>query len=269
MNARAHNHEPAAQPMRARAEHISIEASPDIAAPVRHPHRRTLSKFILSSRLRAASTELSLLQDHYISVRQTRGKEAPRKYVLDLRFVNARPERVRNVAWVFLGAAIVALLATIGALLWARSEATNFWMHPGFFGAVDPGAFEDRHPARLDRVRGPGRDNRPGEVAGPVGVRDVPGRVFFLGLDLVDAFRRFQPFGADGDGSLSQDLFFSFTTMLTIGFGNLVPAGNPGQSMAVAEGLTGQLFLVVAVAKVVSAWRPKPRTGHGGGATNG
>ena len=136
MNARAHNHEPAAQPMRARAEHISIEASPDIAAPVRHPHRRTLSKFILSSRLRAASTELSLLQDHYISVRQTRGKEAPRKYVLDLRFVNARPERVRNVAWVFLGAAIVALLATIGALLWARSEATNFWMHPGFFGAV-------------------------------------------------------------------------------------------------------------------------------------
>ncbi|HET6831263.1 MAG TPA: potassium channel family protein [Solirubrobacterales bacterium] len=68
-------------------------------------------------------------------------------------------------------------------------------------------------------------------------------------------------FGADGDGNLAQDLFFSFTTMLTIGFGNLVPAGNPGQTMAVAEGLTGQLFLVVAVAKAVASWRPAPRPG--------
>jgi hypothetical protein len=29
--------------------------------------------------------------------------------------------------------------------------------------------------------------------------------------------------------------------------------------MAVAEGLTGQLFLVVAVAKAVASWRPAPR----------
>lgn len=69
--------------------------------------------------------------------------------------------------------------------------------------------------------------------------------------------------GTDGDGTLDQDLFFSFTTMLTIGFGNLVPAGNPGQTMAVAEGLMGQLFLVVAVAKVVSSWRPASRAGDG------
>jgi len=35
-----------------------------------------------------------------------------------------------------------------------------------------------------------------------------------------------------------------------------VPAGNPGQSVAVLEMLVGQLFLVIAIAKVVSAWRP-------------
>lgn len=136
MNARAQNYEPAAQPMRARAEHISIEATPDVGTPVRHPHRRTLSKFILSSRLRGVSTELSLLQDHYISVRQSRGKEEPRKYVLDLRFVNARPERVRSIAWMFLGATIAVVLATVAALLWARFEATTLWTHPGFFGGV-------------------------------------------------------------------------------------------------------------------------------------
>ena len=63
-------------------------------------------------------------------------------------------------------------------------------------------------------------------------------------------------FGSQGSGTLSQDLFFSFTTLTTTGYGNLVPAGNPGQTFAVLEMLTGQLFLVTAVAKVVSAWRP-------------
>ena len=47
---------------------------------------------------------------------------------------------------------------------------------------------------------GPGRDRLAGEVPGPGGFRHVPGRVFFLFLDLVEAFRRFQPFLADRDG---------------------------------------------------------------------
>ena len=63
-------------------------------------------------------------------------------------------------------------------------------------------------------------------------------------------------FGSQGRGTFSQDLFFSFTTLTTTGYGNLVPAGNPGQTFAVIEMLTGQLFLVTAVSKVVSAWRP-------------
>jgi hypothetical protein len=63
-------------------------------------------------------------------------------------------------------------------------------------------------------------------------------------------------FGPQGEGSFSQDLFFSFTTLTTTGYGNLVPATNPGQTLAVGEMLIGQLFLVTAVAKVVSTWRP-------------
>lgn len=63
-------------------------------------------------------------------------------------------------------------------------------------------------------------------------------------------------FGSQGEGTLPDDLFFSFTTMTTIGYGSLVPAGNPGQTLAVAEGVIGQLFLVVAVAKAFDSWRP-------------
>jgi hypothetical protein len=64
-------------------------------------------------------------------------------------------------------------------------------------------------------------------------------------------------FGQAGDGSLSQDLFFSFVTMTTVGYGNLVPAANPGQTFSVIEAVTGQLFLVVAVGKIISGLQPR------------
>jgi hypothetical protein len=64
-------------------------------------------------------------------------------------------------------------------------------------------------------------------------------------------------FGSAGQGSLSEDLFFSFVTMTTVGYGNLVPAANPGQTFAVLEAVTGQLFLVVAVGKIISGLQPR------------
>ena len=66
-------------------------------------------------------------------------------------------------------------------------------------------------------------------------------------------------FGDAGDGTIADVLFFSFITLTTTGYGNLVPAQNPGQSLAVLEALLGQLFLVTAVAKIVSAWQPRRR----------
>lgn len=63
-------------------------------------------------------------------------------------------------------------------------------------------------------------------------------------------------FGPQGEGTMPQILFFSFTTLTTTGYGNLIPATNPGQSLAVAEMLIGQLFLITTFGKVVNAWRP-------------
>ena len=58
-------------------------------------------------------------------------------------------------------------------------------------------------------------------------------------------------------GPRSSDyLFFSYTTLTTTGYGNLVPAGTVGQSFAVLEMLVGQVFLVTLVAGLVSLWRP-------------
>src|SRR5215813_5111797 len=93
-------------------------------------------------------------------------------------------------------------------------------------------------------------------VLGAIDIYLLVGMLFafiyrFLGVVQPSLF-----FGASGDGRVAQDLFFSFTTLTTTGYGNLVPAGNPGQSFAVAEMLIGQLFLVTAVAKVINAFQP-------------
>jgi hypothetical protein len=92
--------------------------------------------------------------------------------------------------------------------------------------------------------------------------------MFFAFLYHASAVSRGTPpfFGSGGQGTFPQDLFFSFTTLTTTGYGDLVPAGNPGQTFAVAEMLIGQLFLVTAVGKVVSSWRPgQGRRGLRGG----
>ncbi len=83
------------------------------------------------------------------------------------------------------------------------------------------------------------------------------GMAFAFAYRVIGAAQAPPFFGTRGDGTVSQDLFFSFVTLTTTGYGNLVPADNPGQSLAVLEALTGQLFLVTAVAKIVSAWRPR------------
>src|SRR5215469_9933152 len=100
-------------------------------------------------------------------------------------------------------------------------------------------------------------------VLGAIDIYLLVGMLFafiyrFIGIVQASPF-----FGANGDGKIPQDLFFSFTTLTTTGYGNLVPAGNPGQTFSVAEMLVGQLFLVIAVAKVINAYTPVLRPGSG------
>ena len=56
--------------------------------------------------------------------------------------------------------------------------------------------------------------------------------------------------GAEGD-SLANQVFFSFTTLTTTGYGNLVPVSTGAQTVAVAEAITGQFFLITAVARIM------------------
>lgn len=54
----------------------------------------------------------------------------------------------------------------------------------------------------------------------------------------------------------SDFIFFSYTTLTTTGYGDLVPGGQPGRMVAGLEMMIGQIFLVTLVAGLVSLWRP-------------
>jgi Ion channel len=100
-------------------------------------------------------------------------------------------------------------------------------------------------------------------LLGAVAAYVLIGMFFAFAYKAAGEFGSVPFFGTDGPGSLSQDLFFSFVTMTTVGYGNLVPAANPGQSLAVVEALIGQLFLVVAVGKIINSFTPQRRKRSG------
>jgi hypothetical protein len=61
--------------------------------------------------------------------------------------------------------------------------------------------------------------------------------------------------------TINEYVFFSYTTLTTVGYGNLVPAGTVGQTFAMLEALFGQIYLVIVVARLVSLWgQERPRT---------
>jgi len=54
------------------------------------------------------------------------------------------------------------------------------------------------------------------------------------------------------DAGTTDFIYFSYVTLATVGYGDLTAASNLGRMLAVAEALSGQLYLVSAVALLVS-----------------
>jgi Ion channel len=66
------------------------------------------------------------------------------------------------------------------------------------------------------------------------------------------------PFFTNDPGADRSDfLYFSYITLSTTGYGDLVPATDVGRMLAVAEALLGQIYLVTVVALIVANLRPR------------
>jgi len=96
-------------------------------------------------------------------------------------------------------------------------------------------------------------------ILGALSVYTVLGMLFTFLYGLVDRLQSDPFFEGVADPAGSDFLFFSYTTLTTTGYGNLVPASQPGQMVSGLEMLIGQIFLVTLVAGLVSLWRPGQR----------
>jgi hypothetical protein len=98
-------------------EQIAIEGEPrHYVEPLKQPHRITRSRWSLASRLHGCSTELSLLEGHYLRVHSVRSRGQGRKYQFDLRYMNPRPVRVHHIAWAWLFACVASFAVAAWAL---------------------------------------------------------------------------------------------------------------------------------------------------------
>jgi hypothetical protein len=93
-------------------------------------------------------------------------------------------------------------------------------------------------------------------ILGAVSVYTVLGILFSFAYSTIDHVQSGRFFSEVAHPKGSEFLFFSYTTLTTTGYGNLVPAGQPGRMLAGLEMMLGQLFLVTLVAGLVSLWRP-------------
>jgi hypothetical protein len=52
-------------------------------------------------------------------------------------------------------------------------------------------------------------------------------------------------------------IYFSFVTLLTLGYGDIVPTSIAARSLAILEGITGQLYIVILISSLVSQFSAK------------
>jgi Ion channel len=164
---------------------------------------------------------------------------------------DVRPERVRL-------AALVAVAAVVAALI-AERVASDRLLGIAFIGVAILLTIAAVTILRRVIVGASQVDFR--TILGAVSVYALLGLLFAFVYFAVSRWNDREFFTGVAESRSSDYLFFSYTTLTTTGYGNLIPAGTVGQSFAVFEMLLGQIFLITLVAGLVSLWRPGARDG--------
>lgn len=97
---------------------------------------------------------------------------------------------------------------------------------------------------------------------GPINVMRVQGAVavyLLLGVAYAQAYQfvaRFDPTAISStEGPVTQFrdwIYFSFSTLSTLGYGDIIPTGRFTRSLAIGEAISGQLYLAILIARLVA-----------------
>ena len=148
-------------------------------------------------------------------------------------------------------ALVLATIATVLAAVSAASEAAR--LNAANF--IEIGLLAVAMAAVLRRVvTSDSVSSR--TILGAISVYTSLGILFTWAYGLIDRIEGGGFFGAGVATEGSDFLFFSYTTLTTTGYGDLVPAGQVGRMVSGLEMMLGQIFLVTLVAGLVSLWKP-------------
>ncbi len=147
----------------------------------------------------------------------------------------------------FFIAAVAAVAVTVGAAVVAATGVRTFGGLAGLAGAgllaLVPVAIvlEFRRDLTVTRQ----------SVIAAICIYVVLG-MFFASLESAVSSLSGLPYFVGRQSADSSDYaYFSFITLATVGYGDLVPAQRLGHALAVLEGVAGQVYLVTVVALVV------------------
>jgi Ion channel len=158
---------------------------------------------------------------------------------------HARPKLVRRA---MLVAAISVLLSLVSAAFGGRLGLNiASFLVIGLLGVA--------MAAVLQRVLTSGSVSSR-TILGAISVYTSLGLLFTWAYALIDRLEGGGFFGETVKTQTGDFLFFSYTTLTTTGYGDLVPAGQVGRMLSGFEMMLGQIFLVTLVAGLVSLWRP-------------
>ncbi len=158
---------------------------------------------------------------------------------------HAKHEFVRAALWV---SALTVALAIVGA-----ASGAHLWLNLASLTQVLLLAVAMASVLRRV-VTAPEVGSR--TILGALSVYTVLGILFTFVYGTIDRIQGGPFFEGVAHPASSDFIFFSYTTLTTTGYGNLVPGGQPGQLVSGLEMMSGQIFLVTLVAGLVSLWRP-------------
>lgn len=152
-------------------------------------------------------------------------------------------------AWVLTGAAIgIALVAT--TLIQAATggvDGATVAVANAFLVAIAPPAILIGVIRRLTAVRAVTFE----AVIGVLAVYLLIGLLFAFVYAAIDRIGSGSFFVQNVEATVSQCQYFSFTTLATVGYGDLTARTNLGHTLANFEAILGQVYLVTVVALIV------------------
>ena len=164
--------------------------------------------------------------------------------LLALRAAAVRPRLIAVAAGLaLLSLALSIISATVGGIGDGASSAANAALVSLGPPAVAVGVVRDLRSTGEVRLE---------SVLGVLSLFILLGMTFAFAYGAIDQLGGDPFFDGGEPATVSNCLYFSFTTLTTVGYGDLVARSDLGHTLAVFQALLGQIYLVTVVSLIVS-----------------